>query len=122
MKLVFLTKMNMRKFFGIICVTMALLLLACGGSDQSDHPFVGTFTDKYNNKFELRPDYTATIQFEGMAPIETTWSDGEQHDRDWASILYNGNPQYYLLRGGKLYHRMEDMQEGRAAIAITYED
>ena len=116
----------MKKYFGIVCIIAALLLSACGGSGSSerrDRHFAGSFTDEFGNKFVLNEDYTATIQFAGTEEVvETSWRDGENHDSPFATIKYNGDPAYYYLRDACLYRRYEDMQNGKLAITVNYDE
>lgn len=111
----------MKKLYSLFIIGLLLAVTAC--SDKSAHKFAGTFEDEFGNRFELRSDYTATIQFAGnQDAVETQWSDGEDHQRPFATIRYNGDPTYYYLRDGQLYRRKEDMNNGRCAIHITYKD
>ncbi len=112
----------MKRFFGMMSlVTMMMLMLtACSSKHEG---FTGKFTDQFGNKFELRKDYTASITFVGYdQPTEVTWSDGEQHDRTYATISFNGNPNYYYLRDGVLYGSESAMVNGHPAIQIEWED
>lgn len=103
---------------------LVVMIASCGGGNKhQDNQFVGKFTDEFKNKFELKDDYTATIQFVGEdSVIKTTWFDGEDHKRAYATIKFNGDPNYYYLRDGKMYRAMEDMEKGTAAINIKYDD
>lgn len=113
---------KMKRYLLFLCFAVSLLLCACG-SKHDDSKFAGTFTDEFNNKFELRSDYTGTIQMAGNQNKENiTWSDGEDHKRPFATIKYNGDPNYYYLRDGFLYRHQEDMDHGRMAIKITYDE
>lgn len=109
----------------IIFTACCILAVACGSGSKGEgkgHGFAGSFTDEFGNKFELREDYTATIEFAGNNKTNTTkWRDGEQHDSPFATIEYNGDPTYYYLRDGYLYRHKEDMERGRCAISITYQ-
>lgn len=98
-------------------------MVSCGGgSNKKGNDFAGSFTDEFGNKFELKEDYSATIQFAGESTIQhSKWSDGENHDRAYATIEFNGDPSYYFLRDGKLYREREDMERGSCPISIKYE-
>lgn len=98
--------------------------MSCGGgSKQENHGLAGSFTDEFENKFVLNEDYTGTLQFAGNEKKEQiTWSDGDDHKRPFATIKWNGDPAYYYLRDGALYRQETDMNEGRAAIKITYNE
>lgn len=109
----------------VIIAACCIVAFGCGsgnkGGDKEDG-FVGVFTDEYGNKFELRDDYTATIEFVGNNKVnQTRWRDGEHHDSPFATIEYNGDPTYYYLRDGFLYRHKEDMERGRCAINIVYQ-
>ena len=110
------------KFFSVIIV--CLVLAACGkSSDGSTQGFAGKYEDEFGNKFELREDHTATIQFAGQDNVnETHWFDGENHDSPFATIEYNGDPAYYYMRDGVLYRHKEDMDSGHPAIKLEKEE
>lgn len=103
---------------------MAIFVFAaCGGSKHNPNKFAGSFTDEFNNKFVLNEDYSGTLQCDGIDKIDTiSWSDGPDHKRPFATIKYNGDPSYYYLRDGMLYRHEEDMDHGRCAIKITYDE
>ena len=117
----------MKKFFGYLLmgiVALSMALTSCSGSSagSSDGKFIGKYEDEFGNKFELKEDYTATIQFAGQDKVnETHWFDGPAHNSPFATIEYNGNPNYYFMRDGFLYRYREDMEQGKAAIKITKE-
>ena len=115
------SKKTMSKFLGIVSlVAVMVLAVACGG--QTEHKFVGKFTDEFGNKFELREDHTALIQFDGMeSPVETRWTEGHGKDSLCVSIEYNMDPSYYFLKDGVLYRHRKDMEQGHPAISIEYE-
>ena len=101
---------NIKSFFILFCLTLALVFSACGGSSKHD-------------KFVLNEDYTGTIQFAGNDKQDSiTWSDGPNHQSPFATIKYNGDPSYYYLRDGKLYRHEEDMDHGKCSINITYDE
>ena len=113
----------MKRFFGMMgLLAVMMLMVACGG--EKEHQFVGKFTDEFGNKFDLREDRTATIVFSGMAdkPIETTWSNGEGNTLPYATIMFNGDPSYWYMRDGFLYRHRKDMELGRFAINITWDE
>ena len=115
---------NIKSFFILFCLTLALVFSACGGSSKHDNSkFAGSFTDEFNNKFVLNEDYTGTIQFAGNDKQDSiTWSDGPNHHSPFATIKYNGDPSYYYLRDGKLYRHEEDMDHGKCSVNITYDE
>lgn len=83
---------------------------------------MGKFTDEFGNKFELREDHTALIQFDGMeSPVETRWTEGHGKDSLCVSIEYNMDPSYYFLKDGVLFRHRKDMEQGHPAISIEYE-
>ncbi len=109
------------KFFSVIIV--CLVLAACGKSSDGSKGFAGKYEDEFGNKFELREDHTATIQFAGQDNVnETHWFDGENHDSPFATIEYNGDPAYYYMRDGVLYRHKEDMDSGHPAIKLEKEE
>lgn len=108
--------------------TVALLgfvLYSCGNNVKKgtlDGGFAGQFTDEFGNEFVLNDDYTATIKFVGTdSLIQTSWSDGDNHELSYAMIAFNGDHAYYYLRDGSLYRDQKDMEEGRTAIKIKYD-
>jgi len=118
----------MRRITSIIVIVLALTFCACGGKrgggNASGHSggFACTFTDEFGNRFELFDNHRGTIQFDKNDNVDSiTWFDGENHDRPFATINYNGNPNYYYLRDGSLYRHEDDMVHGRCAIKIVYE-
>ena len=105
----------------ISLVAVMMMMVACGSKEHKG--FTGKFTDEFGNKFELREDYTATVHIVGVpAADEVKWSDGENHDRAYATIEFNGNPNYWYLRDGKLYGTEEAMVNGHPEIKIEWED
>lgn len=118
----------MKRIALLAAFALVLALSACGGKSNStgstdnNHSFAGTFTDEFGNRFELLDDYRGTIQFDKHTEVDSiTWFDGENHDRPYATINYNGDPTYYYLRDGSLYRHQDDMERGRCAIKISYE-
>lgn len=116
----------MKKILSVFFFSVILLSLqACGGSSkQSDnHKFAGTFEDQFGDVFTLNEDMTTTIQFKGAAQeFKGKWFDGQNHERPYATIEYNGDPNYYYLRDGYMYRYKQDMEEGRCKISIKYKD
>lgn len=111
------------KFFSVVIV--CLVLAACGksGSEGGNRDFAGKYVDEFGNKFELREDHTATVQFAGQDNVnETHWFDGENHDSPFATIEYNGDPAYYYMRDGVLYRYKQDMDNGHPAIKLEKEE
>lgn len=101
-------------------IILSAFTLSC---TREQIPSTGSFTDEFGNRFVLNDDSTATIQFAGMTDIETSyWHIVKQPDgMVYASIYYNGNPEYYYLSNNKLYRYKEDMLNNRNAIEINYE-
>ncbi|MBP3738293.1 MAG: hypothetical protein J6I72_04505 [Muribaculaceae bacterium] len=116
-----------KKLFGYLMmgiVALSMALSSCSGSSagSSDKKFIGKYEDEFGNKFELREDYTATIQFAGQETVnETHWFDGPAHNSPFATIEYNGDVNYYFMRDGFLYRHRDDMEQGKAAIKIKKE-
>lgn len=106
------------RILGIL--TICLCLCACGSdTTKQDKAFAGSYVDEFGNKFVLSEDHTATIEFVGTDKvIDTNWHDGPAHNSPFATIEYNGNPNYYYMRDGVLYRHKEDMDNGRSAITI----
>ena len=99
-----------------------VLAVSCGSGDSRKGKFAGTFVDEFGNKFELKEDYSATIQFVCDDKVnQTRWRDGANHDSPFATIEFNGDPAYYYLRDGMLYRHKDDMDNGRCAIKLEYE-
>lgn len=113
----------MKRFFGMMSLVAVMMLTLASCGSKKHEGYVGKFTDQFGNKFELRADYTAGIEFVGTQKVtEVTWSDGEAHDRAYATISFNGNPNYYYLRDGVLYGSESAMVNGHPAIQIEWED
>lgn len=105
--------------------TALMAFTSCGGSKKGgeNHKFVGSFVSEFGDEFTLNEDMTCTIKFKGIDKVfKDKWSDGENHQRPYATIGYNGDPQYYYLRDGYLYRYKQDMEEGRCKIKIVYDD
>lgn len=119
----------MKRFVLFLAVVVSLALAACSGDNkhnpnaQGSAKYVGHFVDEFGNKFVLNEDYTGTIQFDRNDKVDSIrWDDGENHDRPYATIQWNGDPTYYFLRDGNMYRHQEDMEFGRCAIKISYSD
>lgn len=113
----------MKRLAMLVCLVAALVFSACGGNDRTDHKFAGSFTDEFGNKFVLNDDYTGTLQFDKTDKVQTIkWYDGEDHKRPYATIEWNGDPTYYYLRDGALYRTQDEMNQGRCAVKIEYDD
>lgn len=113
----------MKRTFLLLFSVAVMLLTACGGDKGGNRDFSGSFTDEFNNKFVLNDDYTGTLQFDGNEKVfQIKWSDGSDHKRLYATIEFNGDPNYYFLRNGKLYRHRKDMEDGHPAINITYDE
>lgn len=119
----------MKRFVLFLTLSLSLVFCACGGgskhdgSGQGSNKFVGRFTDEFGNRFELKDDYTGTLQFDRTDKVDTIkWSDGVNHECPFATIEWNGDPSYYYLRDGALYRHEDDMNQGRCAIKISYAD
>lgn len=113
----------MKKAISILFFTILLASLqSCGGSAKhgENHRFVGTFEDEFGNQFTLNEDMSTTITFKGAKEYKGKWNDGENHQRPYATLEYNGDPNYYYLRDNYLYRYRQDMEEGRCKIKIAY--
>lgn len=110
----------MSKFFkSLLIVGMATMVIACGKKSASEGPVTGKYIDEFGNKFELREDHSATIQFVGQDKVnETRWYEGEHSDTSYVTIGYNGDTTYYFLSHGKLYRSKEQMEIGNPAINL----
>lgn len=79
----------------------------------------GKYIDEFGNKFELRDNHTATIQFVGQDKVnETHWYDGAHNDTSYVTIEYNGDTTYFYMNHGKLYRTKEGMETGHPAIEL----
>lgn len=99
---------------------LSIIIIACGREQVAS---TGSFVDEFGNRFVLNADSTATIQFAGMNEVESSyWHIVRQPDGIvYASIYYNGNPEYYYLTNNKLYRYKKDMLNNRNAIEVNYE-
>jgi len=110
--------MASRIFHTLLFIGIAMIVISCGKS-ADDGCVTGSFVDEFGNKFELRDDHTATIQFEGQDKInETFWHDGYHSDTSYVTIEYNGDSTYFYMSHGKLYRHLEDMKTGHPAIEL----
>ena len=109
-----------RKLFKIaLTVGIIAMVVSCGNKNAAEGPVTGKYVDEFDNKFELREDHSATIQFAGQDKInETRWYDGEHSDTSYVTIGYNGDTTYYYLSHGKLYRSKEQMEIGHPAIFL----
>lgn len=109
--------MNFLKLTISLLVIVAITLTSC----VKHNKFSGKFSDEYGNTFELRDDYTATIQLKDSLPVETVWSDGGDPDAVFATIELNGNPAHFFLRDKALYRSREYMIKGKMGSKVKYE-
>lgn len=108
--------------FFVLASVLMTGLYSCDG-EQKPHGFVGTFADTFNNRFTLNADYTAYIQLAGNEKVDTTsWSDGDQHDRQYATIEFNGDMTHFYLANGFLYRNEADMYGETMGLKIKYVD
>lgn len=117
----------MKKVLSVLFLTAFLFFIqGCGGpakQQSEDHKFAGTFEDEYGDIFTLNKDMTTSIQFKNTPKeYKGKWNDGENHSRPYATIDFNGDPNYYYLRDGYLYRYRQDMDEGRCKIKISYKN
>lgn len=111
----------LRNILKALSVVAIAVIMACGGN-EGRKSYAGAFTDEFGNRFELRDDGTGTVQFAGQDNVtDIAWYDGNKSDKPYSTIEYNGDVNYYYLRDGAMYRHKEDMDNGRCAIAITYE-
>lgn len=109
---------NISKTLAVIAIAA---IMACGGNEERKS-YAGKFTDEFGNRFELRDDGTGTLQFAGQDNVsDIAWYDGNKSGLPYSTIEYNGDVNYYYLRDGVMYRHKEEMDNGRCAIAITYE-
>ena len=113
----------MEKISVYITVLFSVFILCSCGTNKSEHQFIGKFQDEFGNKFELKEDMTATIEFVNTNKItHTTWTNTEADDYPYAAIEYNGNPEYFLLQGDGLYRHVEDMKNNRRKVIVTRQE
>lgn len=106
-------------FKSFLIVGMTTIVISCGQKSASEGPVTGKYIDEFGNKFELREDHSATIQFVGQNNVnETRWYDGAHSDTSYVTIGYNGDSTYYFLSHGKLYRSKEQMEAGSPAIEL----
>jgi len=114
--------MAIKLFHALLIASLAATVVSCGSKNADDGKVTGKYVDEFGNKFELREDHTATIQFNGQDKInETRWHDGEHSDTSYVTIEYNGDTTYYYMSHGKLYRSKQTMEAGSPAIELTRE-
>ena len=107
-----------RLFKTLLIAGVAVAVMSCNRS-ADDGQVTGKYIDEFGNKFELREDHTATIQFDGQDKVnETRWYEGEHADTSYVTIGYNGDTTYYYMSHGKLYRSKHNMEIGSAAIEL----
>lgn len=105
----------------LLIAGIAVAAISCNKS-ADDGKVTGKFIDEFGNKFELREDHTATIQFNGQDKVnETRWLDGEHSDTSYVTIEYNGDSTYFYMSHGKLYRSKHNMEIGSAAVELKRE-
>jgi len=105
----------------LLIAGVAVAVMSCSKS-ADDGKVTGKFVDEFGNKFELREDHTATIQFDGQDKVnETRWHDGEHSDTSYVTIEYNGDTTYFYMSHGKLYRSKDSMKIGSPAVELKRE-
>jgi hypothetical protein len=102
---------------------MSILLMLVGCAHHSSNPsFIGAFEDEFGNKFVLNEDHSATIEYVNTNKvIPTTWNLVESDSASYATIAFNGDDHYFLVKDeSSMFRHMADMMANRAAISITY--
>lgn len=111
--------MDIRLLKTMLLACIAVAVMSCGNKNADAGKVTGKYVDEFGNKFELREDHTATIQFDGQDKVnETRWYDGDRGDTSYVSIGYNGDTAYYFMSHGKLYRSKENMEVGTPAIDL----
>ncbi len=101
------------------------LFYSCGntGKPSSSHPFDGIFKTESGVKFELKQDSTTFIQFDDSIHYQGIWSVHRNDDNtEYVTIEFAGNPNYYYLKDGKLYHNEREMTNDNLGIGIQYQN
>lgn len=100
----------------------AFVMFSCG-TNKSEYQLIGKFEDEFGNKFELKEEMDATIEFVNTNKIvQTTWTKHEEDGHPYAAIEYNGNAEYFLLQGNGLYRHVDDMKNNRRKINVAYQE
>ena len=81
------------KYFKALLITAIVTTAFSCNKNADDGQVTGKYVDEFGNKFELREDHSATIQFDGQDKVNDT-------------------------RCGKLYRRIEDLKAGHPAIEL----
>ena len=114
--------MALKLFHTLFIVGFTVAVVSCGSKSADGGQVTGKYVDEFGNKFELREDHTATIQFDGQDKInETHWYVGEHSDTSYVTIEYNGDTTYYYMSHGKLYRSKQSMDIGSPAIELKRE-
>ena len=114
--------MALKLFHTLFIVGFTVAVVSCGSKSADDGQVTGQYVDEFGNKFELREDHTATIQFDGQDKInETHWYVDEHSDTSYVTIEYNGDTTYYYMSHGKLYRSKQSMDIGSPAIELKRE-
>ena len=118
--ILFLDDINMvNKFFKALLITAIVTTAFSCNKNADDGQVTGKYVDEFGNKFELREDHSATIQFDGQDKVnDTRWHNGAHNDTSYITIEYNGDSTYYYMSHGKLYRRIEDLKAGHPAIEL----
>ncbi len=108
-----------RVFQALLIAGVVAVAASCGSKSADDGKITGKYVDEFGNKFELREDHSATIQFDGQDKVnQTHWYDGDRGDTSYVSIEYNGDTAYYYMSHGKLYRSEDAMKSGSPAIDL----
>ena len=107
------------KYFKALLITAIVTTAFSCNKNADDGQVTGKYVDEFGNKFELREDHSATIQFDGQDKVnDTRWHNGARNDTSYITIEYNGDSTYYYMSHGKLYRRIEDLKAGHPAIEL----
>jgi hypothetical protein len=111
----------MKKIFFGLCVCMLAMMASCSHKRAT---FAGTFHDEFGNKFVLNADYSATMELvntDKIIPIK--WALLDTDSAQYATIAFNGDDSYYILKDDRtMFRHADDLNAGRAAISIEYEE
>ncbi len=112
----------MKSFIKTCLLVGALIICGCSGKsgNGTDASFAGTFSTDYGITFTLNEDSTTFIDFGDDITYKGRWQTVEEGDERWANIEFNGNKQYYYLKGGKIYRSRINMVYDKFGVKVRY--